>query len=265
MRADVYLTQFGHAPSRSRAATMIQEGAVCIDGVSICKVSEQIDETREHTVTLADVIPYVGRGGLKLQGALDAFRVDCQGKYALDVGASTGGFTDCLLQRGAAHVFSVDAGSGQLAPSLCRDTRVTNVENCNARYLSAAVLGEQFPKDGVPLCVMDVSFISQTLILPALLPLLRDDADLLTLVKPQFELGRAQIGKGGIVRTDAARKDAIVRVITCAQTCGFCAMGLICSPIRGGDGNVEYLLHLKKTADPVANVSTETLLRAIGL
>ena len=265
MRADVYLTQFGHAPSRSRAATMIQEGAVTIDGVLISKVSESIDETREHTVTLGEVIPYVGRGGLKLQGALDAFGVECQGKYALDVGASTGGFTDCMLQRGAAHVFAVDAGSGQLAPTLCRDVRVTNVENCNARRLEAAVLGEHFPQGGVSLCVMDVSFISQTLILPALVPLLCDDADVITLIKPQFELGRAQIGKGGIVRLDADRKEAIDRVASCAVLYGLQPIGLIVSPIRGGDGNVEYLIHLKKSTDPSGGVSTQALLRSIGM
>ena len=265
MRADVYLTQFGHAPSRSRAATMIQEGAVTIDGVLISKVSESIDETREHTVTLGEVIPYVGRGGLKLQGALDAFGVDCQGKYALDIGASTGGFTDCMLQRGAAHVFAVDAGSGQLAPSLCCDARVTNVENCNARYLCTEMLGGQFPADGVPLCVMDVSFISQTLILPALVKLLSSGAQVITLVKPQFELGRAQIGKGGIVRSESARKDAIVRVMSCAEMAGLCPLGLIQSPIRGGDGNVEYLLHLKKSSDPAEALSQESLLHAVGL
>ena len=265
MRADVYLTQFGHAPSRSRAATMIQEGAVSIDGVTVEKASEQIDETCEHTVTLGEIIPYVGRGGLKLQGALDAFSVDCQGKYALDVGASTGGFTDCLLQRGASHVFAVDAGSGQLALSLCRDSRVTNIENCNARCLEASMLGAHFPADGVPLCVMDVSFISQTLILPALVPLLCEHADLITLIKPQFELGRAQIGKGGIVRTDAARKDAIKRVALCAKSLSLYPTGLIVSPIRGGDGNVEYLIHLKKSTDDAMAVPVETLLRLVGM
>lgn len=265
MRADVYLTQFGYAPSRSRAAAMIQEGAVIIDGVTVEKVSESIDETREHTVTLGEIIPYVGRGGLKLQGALDAFSVDCQGKYALDVGASTGGFTDCLLQHGASHVFAVDAGSGQLAPQLCRDARVTNIENCNARCLAASTLGEKFPADGVPLCVMDVSFISQTLILPALVPLLCNGADVITLIKPQFEVGRAQIGKGGIVRTDAARKDAIQRVAACAEALGLCPTGLILSPIRGGDGNVEYLIHLKKLTDAARAVPIQTLLHLVGM
>jgi 23S rRNA (cytidine1920-2'-O)/16S rRNA (cytidine1409-2'-O)-methyltransferase len=241
MRADVYLTQFGYAPSRSRAAAMIQEGAVIIDGVTVEKVSESIDETREHAVTLGEIIPYVGRGGLKLQGALDAFSVDCQGKYALDVGASTGGFTDCLLQHGASHVFAVDAGSGQLAPQLCRDARVTNIENCNARCLAASMLGEKFPADGVPLCVMDVSFISARHIIPAVYSVLADGGIFVCLIKPQFEVGKSGLNKKGIVKNDALRKQAVADVIECATAFGFSNRGVIESPILGGDGNTEYL------------------------
>ncbi|MBQ7338614.1 MAG: TlyA family RNA methyltransferase [Clostridia bacterium] len=265
MRADVYLVQYGYAPSRSRAARMITEGSVRVDGVLLKKVSDPVDESLSHAVELSDSIPYVGRGGLKLEKALDAFLVTCDGKIALDVGASTGGFTDCMLQRGAAHIYAVDTGSGQLAPSLCADARVTNIENCNARYLNARDLGVDFPQAGVMLAVMDVSFISQTLILPSLSLLLREGADLITLVKPQFEVGRSQIGKGGIVRTDAARRDAILRVLDCVSALGLSPRALISSPILGGDGNSEYLLHLKKTAQGEDAVSATVLLSSVGL
>ena len=265
MRADVYLTQYGYAPSRSRAANMIREGAVRVDDAVLQKVSEEIDDALPHVVTLTDVIPYVGRGGLKLERALQAFAVDCTGRTAMDVGASTGGFTDCMLQRGAQLVFAVDAGFGQLAAKLREDARVINVENCNARYLSAADLGDRFPSIGVSLVVMDVSFISQTLILPSLVPLLAPGADLITLVKPQFEAGRSQIGKGGIVRSDRARAEAITRVLTCASSLSLVPRGLILSPILGGDGNTEYLLYLKKELPGAQAVNHQMLLQHVGL
>lgn len=264
MRADVYLMQYGYVGSRSRAAKLIGEGAVLLDGMPVTKVSETVDETLPHTVTVTDTLPYVGRGGLKLEHALDAFGISCSNRTALDIGASTGGFTDCMLQRGAAHVFAVDAGSGQLSATLREDRRVTNIENCNARYLMAEQLGERFPAKGVSLCVMDVSFISQTLILPRLLPLLCDGADVVTLIKPQFEAGKAQVGKGGLVRSDAARRDAVVRVLDCAQALGLLPVGLTTSPIRGGDGNLEYLLHLKKESREEA-VPLKGLLASLGL
>ena len=265
MRADVYLTQYGHAASRSRAAKLIEEGSVLLDGIPLQKVSEAVDEMVEHTVEILDDMPYVGRGGLKLEHALNTFGGACAGRRALDVGASTGGFTDCLLQRGALHVFAVDAGSGQLAPALCRDARVTNIEHCNARYLNAAMLGEHFPAQGVELIVMDVSFISQTLILPSLVPLLSESGEVITLIKPQFELGRSQIGKGGIVRSDTARKEAILRVLEGARLCGLQPMGLIVSPIKGGDGNVEYLLHLQKQTGEDAGLPPEAFPASVGL
>ncbi len=264
MRADVYLTKYGYAPSRSRAAQMIAQGSVSFDGVLLTKASEAVEEAIPHEVTLTDLLPYVGRGGLKLEKALDTFAVDCSGKIALDIGASTGGFTDCMLKRGAAHVFAVDAGSGQLAPSLLTDARVTNVENCNARYLCAEMLGEAFPHSGVSFAVMDVSFISQTLILPALSTLLTSGADVITLIKPQFEAGRGQIGKGGIVRSAAVHRDAILRVLDCAAALSLSPQALSVSPIKGGDGNTEYLVHLKKTQDDT-EISADMLLASVGL
>ncbi len=249
MRADVYMVQYGYAATRSRAARMIAEGSVNLDGKTLKKSGEQVDETVPHRLILTDPMPYVGRGGVKLERALDVFSVSCSGRLALDVGASTGGFTDCLLRRGAAHVFAVDAGSGQLAPILRQDRRVTNIENCNARYLSRNRLGDEFPQEGASLAVMDVSFISQTLILPVLADLLAPRSDLITLIKPQFEAGRANIAKGGIVRSATARREAVFRVLTCAEQCQWQVRGVIPSPIEGGDGNVEYLAHLVKMSD----------------
>jgi 23S rRNA (cytidine1920-2'-O)/16S rRNA (cytidine1409-2'-O)-methyltransferase len=206
----------------------------------------------------------VGRGGLKLERALDEFHIDCTGVVALDIGASTGGFTDCMLQRGAAHVFAVDAGVGQLSPSLRTDARVTNIENCNARYLNRAALGPAFPTDGVAFAVMDVSFISQTLIYPALVSLLSREANVVTLIKPQFEAGRGKVGKGGIVRSAQAQRDAVLKVLESAAALSLSPVALIPSPIRGGDGNTEYLLQLKYADHPVG-AAFEDLLRGVGL
>lgn len=239
MRADLYLFRNGHADSREQARRLIEEGAVRIDGQPVGKPSLAVDEEREHTVTvtLPAAMRYVGRGGLKLERALEVFRVCPRGMIALDIGASTGGFTDCLLQNGAAGVYAIDSGEGQLHPRLCRDPRVVNIEKCNARALTPAQIG------GVKadLAVMDVSFISQTCILPVLPPLLREEGQLISLIKPQFEAGRSAVGKGGIVRRREHREAAIRRVLEGAASVGLVCVGLTVSPITGGDGNIEYL------------------------
>ena len=183
---------------------------------------------------------YVGRGGLKLEAALDAFGIDARGKIALDIGASTGGFTDCLLQRGAKKVYAVDAGVGQLAKSLLDNPAVVSIEKLNARNLAP----EHIDNTYVDLIVMDVSFISATYIIPQFPALIAEDGEAICLVKPQFEVGRAMIGKGGIVRDKAAHADAIKRVCTAAQSAGLFPIALIPSPIEGGDGNREFLLYL---------------------
>ena len=263
MRADVYLTLYGGVGSRTRAQRLIAQGCVQIDGCQPERPSTPIDETVPHKIDIKDTLPFVGRGGLKLDGALEAFRIDCHGKRALDIGASTGGFTDCLLQRGAELVFAVDSGEGQLAPSLRENARVINIEGCNARYLCAPMLGARFPAEGVDLIVMDVSFISQTFVLPVFPTLLGDDGEAVTLIKPQFEVGRAAVGKGGIVRDARARRDAIVRVLESAVMLGLCPVGLIRSPIEGGDGNTEYLVHLKKM--PCESDQIASLLRTVQI
>lgn len=241
MRADLFLTENGYAPSRKKAQMLIEEGKVSIDGRIVQKAAQQIADGN-HTVSVekSDEVRYVGRGGLKLQAALDAFGIDACGKTALDIGASTGGFTDCLLQRGAKKIYAVDAGVGQLAPVLLANPAVVSIEKLNARNLSPAHIEGAH----VDLVVMDVSFISATYIIPQFPALMAEDGEAVCLVKPQFEVGRAMIGKGGIVRDKAAHADAIKRVCVCAEGVGLHPIALIPSPIEGGDGNREFLLHL---------------------
>ena len=239
MRADVYLTEHGYAPSRGRARLMIESGGVTVDGVPVKKPAQEISDDA-HTVSVEDPLRYVSRGGIKLEGALDAFGIDPAGKTALDVGASTGGFTDCLLQRGAARVYAVDAGEGQLVKKLCDDERVISREHLNARDLCPDdINGAQ-----VDLIVMDVSFISATYIIPRFPALLREGGEAILLVKPQFEVGRSMIGKGGIVKDSASHRYAIERVCDCARSVGLIPTGLIPSPVMGGDGNREFLIRL---------------------
>ena len=253
MRADLYLAAYGHASSRTLAQKLIAAGAVTVDGRVLAKSSEEIPDG-EHTVTVCetDEARYVGRGGLKLEAALDAFRVPVEGRFFADVGASTGGFTDCLLRRGAARVLAIDSGHGQLHPSLLADARVVNAEGVNARSLTPAQLKALDPSrpdfDGtVDGCVMDVSFISQTLILPALAGIIRHGGCLVSLIKPQFECGRAALSGTGVVTKDRDRQAAVDRVTTAAAACGFTLRGMIPSPIRGGDGNVEYIAYFLQT------------------
>lgn len=256
MRADLYIVSRGLAPSRTLAQKLIAAGAVTLDGRVLQKPSEDVPDG-DHTLTVAetDESRYVGRGGLKLEAALDAFSVRAEGLVFADIGASTGGFTDCLLRRGAARVFAVDSGHGQLHTSLRTDSRVVNCEGVNARSLTAAQLAS-FAPDGQPSdgrvdgCVMDVSFISQTLILPALAGLVRPGGCLLGLIKPQFECGPGALSKKGIVTNEKDRRRAVDAVTACADACGFALQGIIPSPIRGGDGNVEYIAYyLRRDTD----------------
>lgn len=243
MRIDVYLTQYGHAPSRARAQQLIEAGQVKMDGATVSKHSLQVDEGMAHTVEIGEDIPYVGRGGCKLEAALDAFDLSVDGAWAMDIGASTGGFTDCLLRRGASRVYAIDSGSHQLAPALRKDARVINIEKCNARYLTPDALGEDFvAHGGADIIVMDVSFISQTYIHPILASHLRPGGQAVTLIKPQFEVGREGLGKGGIVRENRFRRMAVARVLESAAVVGLVPLRVIRSPIEGGDGNVEYLV-----------------------
>jgi len=255
MRADIYLFSNGHANSRSHAKALIEEGSVKIDGKVIDKASFDITDS-EHFIEITDTQKFVSRGGLKLEAALDVFEIDVKGKRAIDIGASTGGFTDCLLNRGAERVVCVDSGVGQLHPKIASDKRVTNIEKYNARELSTEIIPE-----GADIAVMDVSFISQTLILPRIKGVLKENGCLISLIKPQFEAGRAAIGKGGIVKDKKDRLAAILRVRDSASSVGLYMMGLIISPITGGDGNIEFLGYFKQEGNIISEEQIKKLIK----
>ena len=244
MRVDQLLVERGLASSRSQAQRLITSGVRWYDGIEWRLVARNRDEVPEQAqIELLDAAEarYVSRGGLKLEGALEAAGIDVTGRHCLDVGQSTGGFTDCLLRRGAAHVTGVDVGSGQLHASLREDARVTCIENVNARSLE---LEETFN-----FIAGDLAFISQTLVLPALVPLLQKGGDILMLVKPQFELQPGQVGKGGIIK-DAAMYDIVEkRIRDCYAQLGLSVRGWYDSAIDGGDGNREFFVHATKDKD----------------
>jgi len=241
MRVDLLLVERGLVPSRERARALILAGRVL--------VGEQKVEKAGTTVPVDAVIrllgeeqPYVSRGGFKLAAALDHWQIAVEGRACLDVGASTGGFTDCLLQHGASHVTAVDTGFGQIAMKLRNDPRVRLVERTNARYLAPGALS---PSEGflrLTLLVMDVSFISSTLLLGPVLAAAPHLDEAVVLVKPQFEAGRGNVGKGGIVRDPSAHKLAIDRAADCVRSLGWQVLGVIPSPITGAEGNQEFLL-----------------------
>ena len=240
MRIDVSLCERGLTKSRTEAKSLILSGAVAVNGKVVLKPSFDVLDGDDIAVDLSNN-KYVSRGGIKLEGALREFKIDPSGRIAVDVGASSGGFTDCLLQNGAIHVIAVDSGSGQIASKLRNDDRVSVFENYNARYMKSEDF-EYTPS----LAVMDVSFISATYIIPAVYNVLSANGDFICLIKPQFEVGKSNIGKGGIVKDDKARASAVKKVTDFALSQGFSVIAVIQSPIKGGDGNVEFLAHFKK-------------------
>ena len=243
-RADVLAVEQGLAPSRERARALILAGEVLAGDRPIAKAGDMVASTVELRLRSAPM-PYVSRGGLKLAHALDTFAISPANLVALDVGASTGGFTDCLLQRGAVRVYCVDVGQGQLAWKVASDPRVVVIDKTNIRLATAQLLPEP-----VDLTVIDVSFISLRLVLPAVALLTKPGAPVVALVKPQFEVGRADVGKGGIVRDEAARARAVREVSNAAADLGFTIVADTTSPITGGKGNVEFLLHLRSPPRP---------------
>jgi 23S rRNA (cytidine1920-2'-O)/16S rRNA (cytidine1409-2'-O)-methyltransferase len=239
VRLDVLLTDRGLTPSRERARAVILAGQVTVDGRVVSKAGTAV--TSEARVELLQPDhPYVGRGGLKLAHALDAFAVRVEGREALDIGASTGGFTDVLLKRGASRVVALDVGHGQLDWRIRNDARVVVIEGLNARFLAIPDL-----PGPVDLVVIDVSFISLTQILPRVPQILRAGADVIPLVKPQFEAGRGEVGTKGIVRDPDVRARAIERVTDAAAAVGLARIAMTPSPITGAEGNQEFLLHLR--------------------
>ena len=236
MRLDLFLTENGFFKSRSKAQAAISAGNVKVNGVTAEKAS--LDIIGDERIEIANEERFVSRAGEKLFHALNEFGVDVGGMTALDIGASTGGFTDCLLQNGAKKVYSLDVGTAQLADSLRNDSRVTVMENFNARYAKR----EDF-NDAIDIIVMDVSFISQTLIYPACEDILQSGKVMITLIKPQFEAGKKHVGKGGIVHDKDGKiiKEILEKIDSSASAFGFTRKGITDSPIVGGDGNKEYL------------------------
>ena len=237
-RLDRLLVETGRAESREKAQALIMAGQVYVDGVQAAKAGQSVDTSA--AIEVRGRQPYVSRGGIKLAAALEHFAIPVEGRVCLDIGSSTGGFTDCLLQHGARRVHAVDVGTGQLDWKLRNDPRVAVHEGVNARYLRAEDVGEP-----VDLIVMDTSFISATLILPALAPLFRPPVtQLVILIKPQFEVGKGEVGKGGIVRDPRKHQQACERVGRAVQQLGF-ATSIIESPIAGAEGNKEFLLYAR--------------------
>ncbi len=257
-RLDKLLVDRGHAQSRERAHALILAGRVLVDDQRVDKPGTSIADNAVLRL-LGDDLKFVGRGGLKLERALEHWAIDLACLACLDIGASTGGFTDCMLQRGAQSVLAIDTGYGQIADKLRRDPRVALMERTNARLLAPHCLASH----AIRFFAMDVSFISATLVLPAVLSALATpeapwQGTAVILIKPQFEAGREHVGKGGIVRDPAARRLAIDRVTYCAQSRNATALNLIDSPIRGMEGNHEYLLHatFQTNAQPEPGTST---------
>lgn len=242
MRLDIYLTTHGLANSRTRAQSLIGQARVRVDGKPALKSSLDVPPEALVTVIPSESEEFVGRGGIKLASALEQFGLDPTGRVCADIGASTGGFTECLLRRGAAKVYAIDSGTGQLVNALREDARVVSLEGTNARYIDETTLGER-----VELAVMDVSFISQKLLYPALCAITQPNADIVTLIKPQFEAGRAALGKNGVVKEERTRLAVVEDITYTAAQYGLIRQNLMLSPIKGGSGNVEYLIHLRRS------------------
>lgn len=255
MRLDSYLAQAGFAKSREEAKRMISAGLVTLDGTIADKPAFSVDEAHPPKIEAKSACPYVGRGGLKLEGALAAFGIDPNGTTVLDVGASTGGFTDCLLQKGAKKVFALDAGHGQLDQTLAKNPRIVSMEGKNAREMSPALFGGE----KMDLIVMDVSFISATYLIPLFPHLLKEDGIALALVKPQFEVGKAMIGKKGIVKDPRAHIEALKKVLDCGLASGLSVLDVCVSPILGGDGNKEFFAFFKKEKTPCSHIDDTDL------
>ena len=239
-RIDLLLVEQGWFPSREQAQRAVMAGHVFYDGRLIDKAGAAVAPGGEIEVR-GDSCPYVSRGGIKLESALREFGIDVAGKVALDAGASTGGFTDCLLQHGARCVYCIDVGRGQLDWKIASDPRVVVIDRTNIRLMPPARIPEP-----CTLAVVDVSFISLRLVLPVLPALLHPGSPVVALVKPQFEVGRGKVGKGGIVRDEANRQHALDEVKTAARDLGYQVLGETTSPITGGKGNVEFLLYLRR-------------------
>jgi 23S rRNA (cytidine1920-2'-O)/16S rRNA (cytidine1409-2'-O)-methyltransferase len=257
-RIDKLMVERGLAESRNRAQAMVMAGQVLVENQRIEKASHLVEPSAEIRIK-GESPRYVSRGGLKLEAALSWFKIDAGGKECIDIGASTGGFTDCLLQHGAARVWAVDVGHNQLAWQIRQDPRVEVIEGLNARHLEGATFPIKFD-----LATVDVSFISLTKILPPLVEVIKDEADCIALIKPQFEVGKGEVGKGGIVSDPAKHRRVLTEIVNAVGQIGMSAVDLIASPILGAEGNREFLIHLKRAATPrPVEADMDRLIRAL--
>ena len=247
------MVQLGLVTGRDKAKAVIMAGTVYVNGQKADKAGYEVNDEDKIEVR-GETLKYVSRGGLKLEKAMESFPIIIENAVCMDIGASTGGFTDCMLQNGAKKVYAIDVGYGQLAWKLRTDERVINLERTNFRHVTA----EQVP-DPVDFASVDVSFISLTLILPPALALLADGGQMVCLIKPQFEAGKGLVGKKGVVKDPQVHKDVIVKVVDFASQNGFSVLGLTYSPVKGPEGNIEYLVHLQKSAEPVCQVDRELI------
>ena len=258
IRLDVAVFEQGYAPSREKAKAIIMAGQVYVNNQKVDKAGTEIKKDDVLEVR-GNTLKYVSRGGLKLEKAMQEFPIDLNGKICMDVGASTGGFTDCMLMNGAVKVYSIDVGYGQLAWKLRCDERVVNLERTNFRYVT-----DEEVKDKIQFSSVDVSFISLKHILPNLHKLLSDDGQAVCLIKPQFEAGKEKVGKKGVVREKSVHLEVVNNVVTMAVENGFSVKGLQFSPIKGPEGNIEYLIYLCKEVNPTidSSVNPEKLVNA---
>ena len=256
VRLDAFLVAKGLVQSRERAKALIMAGQVYIDNQKCDKAGLMIDDEKTVAEIRGEQLKYVSRGGLKLENAMDTFPITLDGKVTMDIGASTGGFTDCMLQDGAKKVFAVGVGYGHFAWKLRQDERVVNMERTNIRYVTAEQIGEK-----IDFASIDVSFISLKLVLPVAKELTNDNGEIVALSKPQFEAGREQVGKKGVVRDINVHYEVIKNVINFAREIGLHPAGLSFSPIKGPEGNIEYLAYLKKAE--CEDVVTDKLIKEI--
>ena len=249
VRLDSLMFTLGLAESREKARSMIIAGEVKVNGIQLDKPGTKVEDIAEIVVSPRRS-KYVSRGGFKLEGAMHDFSVDFVDKVVLDVGASTGGYTDCALQNGAAKVFALDVGYGQLDWGLRIDKRVVVMERTNIRYTNLEDLGEQ-----VDIITVDVAFISTRLIYPVLSRLLKDDGEIVCLIKPQFEAGKEKVGKKGVVKDPEVHREVLLQCIRVASEVGLNCVGISYSPIKGPQGNIEYFIHLKKQLEPLEHTA----------
>lgn len=250
-RLDILVYRSNLAESRKKASSMIMSGIVYVNGTKVDKPGTAINADSKIEIR-GTALPYVSRGGLKLEKAIREFNIDLKGMAALDIGASTGGFTDCMLKNGAAKVYAIDVGYGQLSWELRTDSRVVCMERTNIRYVTPLDINNEF----ADFAAIDVSFISLTKVLPSVIKLLTENGEIVCLIKPQFEAGREKVGKKGVVKEKQVHMDVIEKIVSfCLYEAGLSLLGLSYSPVKGPQGNIEYLIYLSKEKDTEKNIS----------